>query len=513
MKKQLLEKLKEALYSVLPVTLIVLLLQCFFPMPKYMLIAFLMGAVLLIIGMCLFTLGAETAMMPMAERIGSNIVKSGRYWILIPLIFIIGTIITIAEPDLQVLANQFSTLNKWVVILVVACGVGVFLVIAMIRVLKQVDLTQILLAMYVLVFALAGTSIVSNPEMIPVAFDSGGVTTGPITVPFLMALGIGFATVRGSKSAQDDSFGIVGLCSIGPIIAMLILGLASGVNEVSSGETSITVISSFGEVLLAFYHGFVDHAGEVLQAIMPIVVLFILFQLIFLHLPKTVVVRVGIGLAYTFAGLVIFLAGVNIGFMSAGTFIGSSIASSNLSWLLLPLGMILGFFVVMAEPAVKVLNKQVEELTVGAISQSAMLLSLSIGVAISLGLSMLRVLTGISVWYFIVPCYALAIELSFLAPKMFTVIAFDSGGVASGPMTATFMLPFAMGACKALGGNITTDAFGLVAMVAVTPLITIQVMGIAYKLKLKRSANKEIDTVQKEIDSSIIIIEFEIEGI
>lgn len=512
MKKQLLEKLKEALLSVLPVTLIVILLQFFFPMPTYMLVTFILGAVLLIIGMCLFTLGAETAMMPTAERIGSHLVKSGSYWALIPIIFVIGTIITIAEPDLQVLANQFNTINKWAIILIVSGGVGVSLVIAIMRVLKQVDLTQILLAMYVLVFALAGTAIVSNPGMVPVAFDSGGVTTGPITVPFLMALGIGFATVRGSKSAHDDSFGIVGLCSIGPIIAMLILGLSSGVREVSSGEASMTMLGSIKEIFTAFCNGLFKYSGEVIQAILPIIALFILFQLIFLHLPKTIITRVGIGLVYTFIGLVLFLTGVSVGFMPAGSYLGSEIAASEQSWLLIPIGMMLGFFVVMAEPAVKVLNKQVEELTIGAISQKAMLFSLSIGVAISLGISMLRVLTGVSVWYFIVPCYAVAVELSFLAPKIFTVIAFDSGGVASGPMTATFMLPFAMGACKALGGNITTDAFGLVAMVAVTPLITIQIMGIAYKLKLKRTS-EELELAHDEIDSGITIIEFDLEEI
>ncbi len=512
MKKQLFEKLKEAMASVLPVTLIVVLLQIFFPMPINMLGAFLLGALLLIVGMCLFTLGAETSMMPTAERIGSQIIKSGSYWVLISVVFLIGTIITIAEPDLQVLANQFSTINKWVVILTVAAGVGISLTVAMIRVLKRVELTQVLLAMYVLVFALAGTVIVSNPGMVPVAFDSGGVTTGPITVPFLMALGIGFATVRGGKSAQDDSFGIVGLCSVGPIIAMLILGIASGVREVSSGAEEMIIFDSFVDVLLSFGHGFIDCIGEVAQAILPIIALFLLFQLIFLHLPKKNVARIGIGLIYTFIGLVLFLVGVNIGFMPAGTYLGSAIGSSGVSWLLIPIGMLLGFFVVMAEPAVKVLNKQVEELTVGAISQKAMLMSLSIGVALSLGISMLRVLTGISIWYFLVPCYALAIELSFIAPKIFTVIAFDSGGVASGPMTATFMLPFAMGACQALGGNITTDAFGLVAMVAVTPLITIQIMGIAYKLKLKRSTEKT-EVLDYEEDTGITIIEFDLEDI
>ena len=494
MRKQLSEKLKEAVASVIPVTLIVLLLQIITPMPTNMLIAFLIGAVMLVLGMGLFSLGADIAMMPMGERIGAHIIKSKHYLVLIPAVFMIGALITVAEPDLQVLADQFETLNRWAVILTVAAGVGSFLV----------------LALYVLVFAVAGTMAIDNGTFIPVAFDSGGVTTGPITVPFFMALGIGFATVRGGKNAQDDSFGMVALCSIGPILAMLILGLATGVNEVSSGVSALPEHGDFGAVAAAFGRGLPGYIKEVALALLPIVLLFGIFQFVFLHLPKKMLIRLGAGLVYTFVGLVLFLTGVNVGFMPAGTFLGGALAGTAVPWILIPIGMVLGFVVVLAEPAVRVLNKQVEEITVGAISQRAMLLSLSIGVAVSVGISMLRVVTGISLWYFLIPGYAIAIELSFFAPKVFTAIAFDSGGVASGPMTATFMLPFAMGACIALGGNVSTDAFGLVAMVALTPLITIQVLGCVYKIKLMRV---ERSKSAKQVDDGVTVIEFEPEGI
>ena len=494
MRKQLSEKLKEAVASVIPVTLIVLLLQIITPMPTNMLIAFLIGAVMLVLGMGLFSLGADIAMMPMGERIGAHIIKSKHYLVLIPAVFMIGALITVAEPDLQVLADQFETLNRWTVILTVAAGVGSFLV----------------LALYVLVFAVAGTMAIDNGTFIPVAFDSGGVTTGPITVPFFMALGIGFATVRGGKNAQDDSFGMVALCSIGPILAMLILGLATGVNEVSSGVSALPEHGDFGAVAAAFGRGLPGYIKEVALALLPIVLLFGIFQFVFLHLPKKMLIRLGAGLVYTFVGLVLFLTGVNVGFMPAGTFLGGALAGTAVPWILIPIGMVLGFVVVLAEPAVRVLNKQVEEITVGAISQRAMLLSLSIGVAVSVGISMLRVVTGISLWYFLIPGYAIAIELSFFAPKVFTAIAFDSGGVASGPMTATFMLPFAMGACIALGGNVSTDAFGLVAMVALTPLITIQVLGCIYKIKLMRV---ERSKSAKQVDDGVTVIEFEPEGI
>ena len=455
-------------------------------------------------------LGADIAMMPMGERIGAHIIKSKHYLVLIPAVFMIGALITVAEPDLQVLADQFETLNRWAVILTVAAGVGSFLVLALVRIIKKIQLTQILLALYVLVFAVAGTMAIDNGTFIPVAFDSGGVTTGPITVPFFMALGIGFATVRGGKNAQDDSFGMVALCSIGPILAMLILGLATGVNEVSSGVSALPEYGDFGAVAAAFGRGLPGYIKEVALALLPIVLLFGIFQFVFLHLPKKMLIRLGAGLVYTFVGLVLFLTGVNVGFMPAGTFLGGALAGTAVPWILIPIGMVLGFVVVLAEPAVRVLNKQVEEITVGAISQRAMLLSLSIGVAVSVGISMLRVVTGISLWYFLIPGYAIAIELSFFAPKVFTAIAFDSGGVASGPMTATFMLPFAMGACIALGGNVSTDAFGLVAMVALTPLITIQVLGCVYKIKLMRV---ERSKSAKQVDDGVTVIEFEPEGI
>ena len=215
---------------------------------------------------------------------------------------------------------------------------------------------------------------------------------------------------------------------------------------------------------------------------------FAVFQVTSLHLSRKNVLKITVGLLYTYIGLVLFMTGVNVGFLPAGSYLGRQIAALEQSWVLIPIGMLMGWFIVQAEPAVHVLNRQVEELTSGAIPGKAMSTSLSIGVAVSIGLAMLRVLTGISIFVLLVPGYLCAIGLSFVVPKIFTAIAFDSGGVASGPMTATFLLPFAMGACETLGGNVVTDAFGVVAMVAMTPLITIQLLGLVYQLKLKKAA-------------------------
>lgn len=504
MQESLKLKLKEAFSSVIPITAIVLILSLTIaPMPLGTLSLFLFGAILLIVGMGLFTLGADVAMMPMGEQIGAHLTKSRNLKLLIFVAFLIGTMITMAEPDLVVLANQVPSIPDAVIIGAVAIGVGIFLVIALLRIVFQIKIAHLFIFFYACIFILA---IFSSENFLPVAFDSGGVTTGPITVPFIMALGIGVASVRGGKNSRDDSFGLVGLCSVGPILAVLILGFF--LNDATPEYSPIAAadVSGVRELFSLFLEAIPHYAKEVLLALGPILVAFLLFQSIFLKLPKSRLLRIGIGVLYTYVGLVLFLTGVNVGFMPAGHLLGHTLASLEYNWIIIPLGMIIGFFIVAAEPAVHVLNQQVEEISGGAIPKKAMMISLCIGVAASIGLSMIRILTGLSIWYFILPGYAIAIGLTFVVPNLFTAIAFDSGGVASGPMTATFLLPFAMGACEALGGNIMTDAFGIIAMVAMTPLITIQIMGLSYTLKLKRLEKAEAaaelpaeDTGEKEI--------------
>ncbi|QOX64592.1 DUF1538 domain-containing protein [Anoxybacterium hadale] len=494
MNKKLILKIKESLSSVLPISIIVLVLNfTITPMPFGVRGLFLVGAALLITGMGLFTLGADTAMMPMGEQIGGQLIKSRKLSLLIVACLIMGTMITIAEPDLQVLAEQVPSVPNMVLILWVAAGVGVFLVVALLRILFQWRLSYILIGLYVGVFALGAFT---SESYLAVAFDSGGVTTGPITVPFILALGIGLSSVRGGKSSHDDSFGLVALCSVGPILAVMIMGMFFNTTAGGHSFSNVEDITSLHDIFQLFGYALPKYAKEVAIALSPIIVFFILFQLFSLKLPKSQLIKLSIGIAYTYFGLVLFLAGVNIGFLPAGSYIGEYIGGLPYNWILIPLGMVMGFFIVAAEPAVHVLNDEVEVMTGGAVSKNAMLWSLSIGVAVSIGLAMIRVLTGTSIWFFLVPGYLIALALTFFVPKIFTAIAFDSGGVASGPMTATFLLPFTMGACEAVGGNILTDAFGVVAMVAMTPLITIQVMGLIYNFKMKDIAEEEEDFIE-----------------
>ena len=479
------EKLLEALQAVLPIVAIVLVL-CFTiaPVSPSILLCFLLGAAMITVGIMFFTLGAEMSMSPMGERVGAVITKSRSLPVILGLGFLLGFLITISEPDLQVLANQVPSIPSRTLILSVAAGVGLFLVAAFLRMLLGIALPRLLVLFYGIIFVLAAFV---PKEFLSVAFDSGGVTTGPMTVPFIMALGVGVAAIRGDRHAADDSFGLIAMCSVGPILAVLILGIAFRASDSAYVPPVLPEVGNSVELWQLFHVSLPTYLKEIAVSLLPIVVMFGVFQLAALRLDKRTLSRIAVGLAYTYVGLVLFLTGANVGFMPAGNYLGQVLAGQSWRWVIVPIGMLIGYFIVRAEPAVYVLNKQVEEVTDGAISAQAMGTALSAGVSISVGLAMVRVLTGISILWFLIPGYAVAIGIAFVVPKLFTAIAFDAGGVASGPMTATFLLPLAQGACAAVGGNIVTDAFGVVAMVAMTPLITVQLMGLAAQLKTRRA--------------------------
>ena len=510
MNQKLKEKILESLSAVLPITGIVLLLSILLvPIDLGTMVMFIVGAIMLVIGMGFFQLGAEMSMTPLGEGIGVQISKTRH----IPLIFLIGfsmgAIITISEPDLQVLAEQVPSIPNLTLILTVAVGVGIFLAVAIIRILFQINLSTILIVLYTV---LIGVSFLVSRDFLAVAFDSGGVTTGPMTVPFIMAMGVGLASVRGDKNASSDSFGLVALSSVGPILAVLILGMFFSPSEAGYSGAGVANVSTTRDVVKEFVFSMPPYVKEVLISLIPVAAVFILFQAFTHRYPHRQVKRVTVGFAYTYIGLVLFLCGVNVGFAPVGSLLGNEIASEVWKWLLVPIGMLIGYYIVKAEPAIQVLNRQVEGVTNGSVSAKSMNLCMSLGVSASVGLSMMRVLTGLPIHWIVVPGYVIALILSRFVPKMFVGIAFDSGGVASGPMTTTFLLPLSIGACDAVGGNLMTDAFGVVALVALTPLIAIQLMGILYqyKLKLEESAAVQETEVLYVMDD---IIEFEEGGI
>ena len=488
--KRFKRKLWEAFRSVVPLTTIVLIFAfTYTPMPAGTIMEFLIGSGLLIVGIALFTMGADVAMTPMGHLLGSFIANKKKLWFLALMGIALGFIITVTEPGLQVLAELSADIPTMTLIITVAAGVGVFLAAAFLREVLHIPYRYILLFCYFFLFLFA---FFVPDSFLPVAFDSGGATTGAMTVPFIMALGVGIAVTQMDPNAKDDNFGLIGICSIGPILAVMILGMLYTPGDVSAEYAVYVPADAAGAPSLwsAYAGTLLGYMWDMFVSLAPIIVFFMVFSFVAVKVQKKTMFRIGKGLVYTFAGLVLFLTGANVGYFPAGNIIGQSLADAELSWILVLGGMVFGYFIIAAEPAVSVLNKQVYDITKGAVSQKAMKLSLSIGVALAIGVSMIRVVTGLPILWVLLPGYVLSVGLSFVVPKIFTSIAFDAGGVASGPLTSAFLLPLAIGASDTLGGHIVTDAFGLIAMVAMTPLVTIQIMGLYVTVKNRRKGGE-----------------------
>lgn len=505
MGKQFLVKLKESAISVVPIILFVIILN-FTPIISLSLRevgAFIFASLIIILGIAMFNIGADVAMTPMGKSVGNGLTQQKKLGLLLGVSFVVGLLVTIAEPDLTVLASQVSEImSGTLLIVIVGVGVATFLLLAIVKMVFKVKLSTLLMFLYLLLFALTCIVVVNgNSSLIPLAYDSGGVTTGPITVPFIMALGIGVARSLNSKDAKENSFGLVALCSVGAVIGVIVLGMfVDGSMTYTLGDYTLP-----DNIFLALLTGVWHSIKEVGISLGLIVIFFTICQVTFLKLPKKQLVSLGIGIVFTFVGLVLFLATVNTLYISIGFEIGSDIANTN-KYLLIPIGLAIGAIVVLAEPAIHILNKEVESTTNKMITKKSMLIGLTIGVGLSIALSMVRIIFDFSVMYYLVPGYIISLGLSFFVPPIYTAVAFDSGGVASGPLTSTFILPLAIGACSVLGGEtaILSNAFGVVSMVAMTPLITIQILGFAGLMKKRIRRNIAMNKILSKNDKQII---------
>ncbi len=502
---QLLAKLKEALFSVLPVMALVLILN-FTPLVNLTTqetLYFIVASILLIIAIGLFTMGADIAMTPMGKYVGSGLTKKGKIPLLLLVCFILGLLVTIAEPDLQVLSRQVAeVMNGTLLILVVGLGVGAFLVVAVWKIFANKALSGMLMFFYLLLFAMASlVETNGNGNFIGLIFDSGGVTTGPITVPFFMALGLGIANTLSNRNNKENSFGMVALCSVGSVLGVAVLSIFI------QGEIHYPMpdLELSGNVFSAFFTALPSALKEVAISLGLLILFFAVCQLTFLKLPMQKLKQLTKGILYTFFGLVLFLTSVSFAYMPIGYKLGMQLAEQGPGWLI-GIGFLIGFLVVLAEPAIHVLNKQVEEVTSGLISKRSMLIALTVGVGLSIALSMVRIYFDFSVMYYLVPGYILSLGLSFFVPSIYTAIAFDSGGVASGPLTSGFILPVAIGACFVSQGAdaILRDAFGIVAMVAMTPLITIQLLGFKAVVTQRLGQKIAMNRILSEADDQII---------
>ncbi len=508
---QILIKLKDAFLSVVPIFLIVMLLNFvgLSPLTSNEIIVFSIAAVLAILGMGFFTLGTDASLSKIGEYVGASITKRKSLVMIVILFFLLGVFITIAEPDISVLASQLP-IDKWVFIIFVSLGVGIFMLIGVLRILFQKSLKVWLLGLYGLLFALA---CLVDGSFLPLSFDAGGVSTGPITVPFILALGIGVASSRAGEHRDSDSFGLTALCSMGPVIMVMILSLLMDKSNLTYTFENPNVGN---DIFMQFLKGFGESAFDVALSLVPILVFFLIYQAIFIKLPRKTLIKIIVGLLYTYAGLVAFMAAVEVGFLPIGKQIGMSLGENEYAIWLLPLfGFALGLFTVLAEPAVPILVSQIQNVSDGAIKKRTVFFSLSIGVASAVCLSMIRIYYGFSIMYYLVPGYALALFLTFFVPDIYTAVAFDSGSVASGAMNASFIIPLATGACFVLStiqGNdpstsIMSNAFGVVAMVTLAPVITVQLVGLNATMQKKAALKVARNRVKEENDAQIIHFE------
>lgn len=492
----ILEKVKEACTSVLPIAGIILLLAftvC--PLPNDIFIAFVIGTLLLVIGLGLFSLGAELSMERIGAHIGANLTKSRNIPIIAIISLIVGVLITICEPDLHVLAGYTGD-QMLPFVLAVAAGLGIFLVIAVLRIIFKVKFRYILVGGYGVIVILATAAYIVNPTFLAIAFDAGGVTTGAMSVPFVMSIGSGIAAITSQEGDEDNTFGLMAVCSIGPIISILVMGLAGGFENISYVSHLLPVFENSREMGISFIEAIPEIVGKVLLGLVPILAFFLIYQLFTERVHRKEMAQIFIGAGYIFIGMILFLVGVEVGFMPVGSYLGETFAAMKNAWVVIPVGMIIGFCMTYAEPAVGVLNKQVDEATSGTIPPKVLPMAMAIGVALASGIAMLRALTGIPILPFLLIGYISAVAFSFYCPPLFTAIAFDAGGVASGVMAATFLLPLSIGVCSirnATPDMIMVDAFGTIALIAMAPPVSIQIVGVIYKIKLSHAKTEIVD--------------------
>jgi hypothetical protein len=493
----LIHKVKEVIYAVLPITLIVVILHfTLTPLDFNVLFRFIIGAVFIVVGLSIFLFGVDLGITPIGNAMGSAITKSNKIWIVIIAGIMLGFFISIAEPDLHILAGQIELVTSGVIskigiVVIVSLGIAVLLATGLVRIVYNIPLYKLLTWLYLIIFGLA---IFTSPEFLAISFDSSGATTGALTVPFMLALAIGVSSLKkDSKASEKDSFGLVAVASAGAIIAVMIMSIVTKQDKIAGSLEHHE--ASAGSLMYPFLHKLPIIAGEITLALFPILLIFLIFNKISFKLSKRSFRKILTGVLLTFIGLVLFLVGVNAGFMDAGSLVGYTLAALDSKVYIIIVALVLGLVVILAEPAVHVLTQQIEDVTSGYVSRKAILLTLSLGVGAAVALSIVRILIpAVELWHYLLPGYLISIALMYVVPKLFVGMAFDSGGVASGPMTATFILAFAQGAAESIdGADVLVDGFGIIAMVAMTPIIALQILGLIFKIKSKKGGLQQHD--------------------
>lgn len=488
-------KIVEVLYSVIPITVIVIILNfTLIPMDTVLIIRFILGAVIIIVGLTIFLFGVDIGITPLGYAMGGAIIKPNKILFVIFMGIMLGFFISVAEPILHILAGQVDAvtsglITKFSIVLVVAIGVAVMLAGGLTRIVYNLPLNKMLTILYGIILIL---SFFVSSEFLAISFDASGAVTGALTVPFVLSLAIGASKLKkDSISSEEDSFGLLAVTSTGAVITVMLMSIITKTEKITGTLENSKIITT--SVIDPFIQMMPVVAGEVLTALSPMIVIFLVFQKASFGLYRSEVKRILFGFVFTFIGLIFFLVGVNAGFMEVGTTVGYKLASMDSPVYVISIGFILGMVIILAEPAVYVLTHQIEDVTSGYVKRKLVMITLALGVALAVALYIVKIIIpSIQLWHYLLPGYIIAIVMSYFVPKLFVGMAFDSGAVASGPMTATFILAFAQGVAEATeGANVLIDGFGAVAVVVMTPIIALQVLGLVFKINSKKEGIEE----------------------
>lgn len=511
MKSKFLQTVKETFFSSLPLAVIIIICLCIAPLSSpsdYLKIV--VGYLSVVVGQSLFLSGLESSILPIGRMVGNSFSKYNKLIFVLSFGFVFGLLATVAEPALAVLAKQINFImplvNSTLFIWITATGIGVGVAIALLRIVKNINIKLVFAILYGVAFLLV---IFAPKEFISLAFDGSGATTGDVSVPFILALGLGISTTASKSKTNDDSLGIIGIASAGPIIAVLLYGIIlKAVNGELPPESPYDMSSSLGigDIVL-------NNLSDVALAVLPIILISIPFLIFLIKLPKKTLAKLLLGVIPVYLGLLIFLSGIDYGFGFVGQYIGRIFFDNArpewFKWLLLPVGFILGAAITVSEPAVTILGVQIEELTNGHITKTTIRITLAIGIGVASLLSILKILTEINILYFLVPLYATSLIMMIFTPKLFVGLAFDSGGVTGGALTSAFLTPLTLSIARAVaeahGGemSILTNGFGIISFISVTPLIAIQALGIIYNIRLKRATVEVQEDSFAELESFV----------
>lgn len=470
--------LKKVIKGILPIIIFVLILSIILKIDIGTIIRFLSSSLLVIMGLTLFTTGTDISLNEMGKNISNLLIKKKNIILILIVSLLLGTFITLLEPEFLTIGYEAGNIPTSILLISVSISIGIFLMLAMYRILKRINLRYYIIISYLLIFFVLT---ISNFQVVPFAFDMGSVVVGAISAPFILAFGGNLASKMKRKDSSE--FGILSFCAIGPILMILILSLIYKPNIMYDSDPILKKLDFLETLWTNFYQVFMSLS------------LLVIFYLVLTRKTKKKKIeqrKIMIGLIMVLVGITLFLTGGDVGFFKLAYLLGSKLGNINKIIIIL-IGGIFGFLIAKIEPNVKVLVSYVDQVTNGGIKDKFLETCLCIGVSISFMLSLFRVLNGYSVMIFLIPTYFLAIFFAFFTPTNFLGLSFDAGGVVTGSMSSSFLLPLLIGVASIITNNYLNEAFGVMALISVIPIIILEIVGMIYNIEVKNDNTKYLD--------------------